>query len=210
MHRHGRFVVGALFVALARVLLGGVSAPRAAEDPPLVPRVACSSKPGGRQHCPAGTAKGVALVRSSGDAPCLLGKTWGYDDDGIWVSDGCVGEFVVGEGLSAAAEKAATEKPPAKKRSPQYVPNIGFLLVEGDMGQIYMRLYTYFRYLNQTGLDPTYTDSFGTVKTVQQRQDFQLNKFFLPFYGWFMDPRFKYFLYIWSSNPAQGEPAQVV
>ena len=38
----------------------------------------------------------------------------------------------------------------------------------------------------------------------------QLNKFFLPFSGWFLTPKFRYYLYVWSSNTAQGDPAQVV
>jgi hypothetical protein len=45
---------------------------------------------------------------------------------------------------------------------------------------------------------------------VQRREDVQLNKFFLPFSGWFLDPSFRYYLYVWSSNPSQGDPAQVV
>src|SRR4051812_8823403 len=45
--------------------------------------VTCDSKPGTRQHCPADTSAGVALLKSSGAAACLLGKTWGYDDTGI-------------------------------------------------------------------------------------------------------------------------------
>ena len=39
----------------------------------------------------------MALVKSTGTAPCLLGKTWGYDDTGIWTSDGCGGEFLAGK-----------------------------------------------------------------------------------------------------------------
>jgi hypothetical protein len=69
---------------------------------------------------------------------------------------------------------------------------------------------SYARYLNQKGLDATYTDSFGNTKSVQQRQDIQLNKFFLPFSGWFLTPKMRYYLYVWSSNPSQGDPAQVV
>ena len=42
------------------------------------------------------------------------------------------------------------------------------------------------------------------------REDVQLNKFFLPFSGWFVTPKFRYYLYVWSSNPSQGDPAQVV
>ncbi|HEX6851412.1 MAG TPA: hypothetical protein VF139_08370, partial [Candidatus Polarisedimenticolaceae bacterium] len=51
---------------------------------------------------------------------------------------------------------------------------------------------------------------FGNLKTVPQREDVQLNKFFLPFTGWFLNPKMRYYLYVWSSNPSQGDPAQVV
>ncbi|HYV20924.1 MAG TPA: DUF3011 domain-containing protein [Verrucomicrobiae bacterium] len=167
--------------------------------------ITCASKLGERNHCPANTTKGVALLRSSGQASCLLGKTWGYDDDGVWVSDGCTGEFVVGEELSQAVEKVAT-----KQRAPRYVPNAGFLLFDGDNGQIYMRLFSYARYLNQESLEPSYTDFFGNEHNVQLREDIQLVKFFLPFSGWFLDPRLRYYLYVWSANTSQGDPAQVV
>jgi DUF3011 family protein len=168
-------------------------------------RVACSSKIGERKHCAADTSQGVVLAKSSGEAPCLLGKTWGYDDKGIWVSDGCGGEFVVGQVLPEGAQKAET-----KLKSPHYVPNAGFLLYEGENGQIYMRLFSYVRYLNQKGLDPDYTDFFGNVHEVDRRQDIQLTKFFLPFSGWFLTPKMRYYLYVWSNNAAQGQPAQTV
>jgi hypothetical protein len=167
--------------------------------------VVCSSAAGERNHCATDTSAGVALVKSTGSAPCLLGKTWGYDDHGVWVADGCGGEFVV----AGTTEEAATTAP-AKQKTPRYVPNAGFLLFEGDNGQIYMRLFTYVRYLNQLNLDPSYTDFFGNTHAVPQRQDIQLTKFFLPFSGWFMTPKFRYYLYVWSSNASQGDPAQVV
>ena len=198
-------------VALGLLLCAATAAvpahAQAAPDPPRVRdlTVSCSSKAGDRQHCPADTSKGIALARSSGDAPCLLGKTWGYDDTGVWVADGCSADFVVGQKLAEAAEKAATKEKPL-----QHIPNVGFLLVDGDKGQVYVRLFTYVRYLNQKGLDPSYEDSFGSVKSVPQRQDIQLQKFFLPFAGWFLTPKFRYYLYVWSSNASQGDPAQVV
>jgi hypothetical protein len=164
-------------------------------------RVECESRPGTRQHCPADTSSGVILAKASGSAPCLLGKTWGYDDTGVWVADGCVGEFVVA---------AAGGQAPTKQRAPRYVPNAGFLLFSMDKGEMYVRLFSYARYLNQKGLDPTYTDFFGNTHTVPLRQDIQLTKFFLPFSGWFLTPKFRYYLYVWSANTAQGDPAQVV
>ncbi len=110
---------------------------------------------------------------------------------------------------SATEQSSGSTVPPASS-TPEYIPNLGVKLYDGDAAQVYFRVMTYARYLNQKGLDPTYTDSFGTVRDVKRRQDFQPNKFFMPFSGWFLDPRFKYYLYVWSSNPSQGDPAQVV
>ena len=174
--------------------------------------VTCASKEGGRQHCPADTSAGVVLVRDTGTAACLLGRSWGYDDEGIWVTDGCGGEFAVGARAPAAVPAPAAEPapPPVAEKSPEYIPMRGFRLYEGEKGEIYMRLYTYARYLNQEGLDPTYENFFGDTLTVKQREDIQLLKFFLPFSGWFMTPKFRYYLYVWSANTAQGDPAQVV
>ena len=91
-----------------------------------------------------------------------------------------------------------------------YTPNFGFKVADTERGDLSISIYTYARYLNQLGLDPTYKDAFGNVKNVQQRQDFQLNKVQIKFLGWILDPKFRYFLYAWSSNASQGLGAQVV
>ena len=73
----------------------------------VVPPLVCESAPGGgRQQCPADTSKGVALTRSTGSGECILGRTWGYDQVSIWVSEGCGGEFLVGAAAVAAAAQA--------------------------------------------------------------------------------------------------------
>jgi len=92
----------------------------------------------------------------------------------------------------------------------KYSPNLGFKVADTDHGDLSVSIYTYGRYLNQLGLDAEYTDAFGNVKNVQQRQDFQLQKVQIKFLGWMFDPKFRYFLYAWTSNPSQGLPAQVV
>jgi len=121
--------------------------------------------------------------------------------------DGCAGEFIAGQ---AAQEELEKEKQDDDKKHPQYIPNIGFRLFEGEKGEIYFRLFSYARYLNQRSLDSTYVDFFGNTHDVLRQQDFQLQKFFAPFSGWFLTPKFRYYLYVWSSNPSQGDPAQVV
>ena len=69
--------------------------PRSPPEPAQPPLTAmtCSSALGERTQCAADTSAGVVLVRSTGAAPCLLGRTWGYDQTSIWVSDGCSAEF---------------------------------------------------------------------------------------------------------------------
>ena len=193
----------ALFFLIITVT--GLANAQETPSPPKAARLECASQAGERNHCKGNTSSGVVLARSSGSAACLLGKTWGYDETGVWVSDGCTGIFVL-----AASAEGEPETAPVRERTPRYVPNAGFLLFEGDNGQIYMRLFTYVRYLNQLNLDPSYTDFFGNAHAVKQRQDIQLTKFFLPFSGWFLTPKLRYYLYVWSSNASQGDPAQVV
>ena len=187
-------------LSLALLLLAVSPSPQTSQQPSVTP-IPCASKPGERTTCRADTSSGVVLLRSTGDAPCLLGKTWGYEVSSIWVADGCSGEFATG----LASQPDTT---PAK--APRHIPNVGFLLFDGEKGQIYMRLFTYARYLNQRNLDDSYVDFFGNTRSVTRRQDIQLQKFFLPFSGWFLSPKMRYYLYVWSANTSQGDPAQVV
>ena len=85
-----------------------------------------------------------------------------------------------------------------------YTPNMGYKVANTEYGDMSISIYTYARYLNQRNLDPTYTDAFGNVKNVQQRQDLQLNKVLIKFLGWVLSEKFRYFVYAWTSNPTQG------
>ena len=88
---------------------------------PLSATVTCSSATGERQQCPADTSAGVLLARSTGTGTCLLGKTWGYDDTGVWVLDGCSGEFLVAQTVAQSEgpdEGEPTDKPAAKPTEP--------------------------------------------------------------------------------------------
>jgi hypothetical protein len=57
--------------------------------------VVCRSY-GRRTRCDANTRSGVQLSRQISNASCVEGRSWGYDDNGIWVDHGCGAEFVVG------------------------------------------------------------------------------------------------------------------
>jgi len=92
----------------------------------------------------------------------------------------------------------------------KYTPNFGFKVVNTEYGDLNISVYTYARYLNQLGLNSNYQDAFGNTKSVQERQDFQLQKVQVKLLGWLFDPKFRYFIYTWTSNPTQGQGAQVV
>jgi hypothetical protein len=123
---------------------------------------------------------GVVLARSTGDAACLLGKTWGYDDTGIWVSDGLQRECFWWVAPHNHRRRS--------RRSPEDNPQPGFLLYEGEQGRdlAALRLCTV---PESAKFDSTYVDYFGNTKTIQLRHDVQLQKFFAPFSGWFLTPK---------------------
>ena len=58
-------------------------------------KITCESLDGGRKPCPIETSRGVGLLRQLSDADCVLNRTWGYDRNGIWVTNGCRAEFAV-------------------------------------------------------------------------------------------------------------------
>ncbi|PYT01283.1 MAG: hypothetical protein DMF63_00050 [Acidobacteria bacterium] len=116
-------------------------------------------------------------------------------------------------GVSTASTSSPAE-PEAKQekdgRWGKYTPNLGYQIVNTEYGDVNLSIYTYARYLNQLGLDGSYTDAFGNEKSVQRRQDIQLTKMQIKFLGWVLSPKLRYFLYAWSSNANQGLGAQVV
>lgn len=108
---------------------------------------------------------------------------------------------------------AAREGQPPIRHDPVeeiYEPGRGVVLASGDWGEMSATLITYARYLNQLGLDETYTDDFGRTFNIDRRQDVQLNKVNLTFKGWMMDPKLRYLIFLWTQNTSQGQGAQVV
>jgi hypothetical protein len=55
----------------------------------------CESYGGRSTFCPADTRRGVSLVNNV-NGRCTLGRSWGYTGRGVWVSNGCRGEFQIG------------------------------------------------------------------------------------------------------------------
>ena len=66
-----------------------------------------------------------------------------------------------------APVETAAKHDDADKFDGRYTPNLGFKVVNTEYGDMNISIYTYVRYLNQLGLDSTYTDAFGITKSVQ-------------------------------------------
>lgn len=80
---------------------GALALPRAAQAQYVV---RCESVDFNDNYCPVNTGGGVRIVRQVSESDCYEGETWGYDRRGIWVTNGCAGDFeILGRGRGRAA-----------------------------------------------------------------------------------------------------------
>ena len=74
--------------------------------------ILCESKNNSRNHCRTDTRWGITLVRQVSENECIRGRSWGYDKDGIWVNEGCRGEFTLGENVTETPLVTMTSSTP--------------------------------------------------------------------------------------------------
>jgi hypothetical protein len=55
----------------------------------------CASDDFGFHGCSADTLSGVRIIRQRSEAPCIYGRSWGYDERGVWVDRGCRADFEI-------------------------------------------------------------------------------------------------------------------
>jgi len=170
-------------------------------------RIICQSRTGERQQCAADTSAGVALIKSTGVSSCLLGKNWGYDDKGMWVADGCGGEFQLGHATESAAQVPTTGQTVPAPNEPtklrieswgEFEPGDGFLVGRNSLGELAISGYALVRYLNQTPGEQTFTDHLGTARPVDNRHDIWPHRTMVFFKGWLGDPKLIYVVTFWT------------
>ena len=88
-------------------------------------------------------------------------------------------------------------------------PDEGFKVADTEHGDLSIRVFTYVRYLNQPGLDETYTNAFGRRGRSSSRQDLQFQRSTSSSSAG-SGPKFRYLAYVWTANTSQGQGAQVV
>jgi hypothetical protein len=115
---------------------------------------------------------------------------------------------MAGPAAGAAASQGTAPAPLPKWGT--YTDFLGFKVANTNRGDMNIAIYTYVRYLNQLGTNATFTNYFGQTSNLQRRQEVQILKVQIKFLGWILSPNLRYFVYAWSSNATQGQPAQVV
>ncbi len=188
---------------LTAVVIAAPAAQAPPASPPFSPPpLTCTSQPGERQHCLADTSAGVVLARSTGTATCLLGKTWGYDDTGVWVRDGCGGEFLTGPAAAGPATPAAPPRDPSGRIETwgEFDPGQGFLVGRSDAGELAISAYALVRYLNQMPASDTFTDHLGVERPVDGRNDIFPHRVIIWFKGWVGRPQLVYNIAAWTVN----------
>ena len=208
----------AFLIVAGLIALIGIPAVAQTSTPTSV-TLACESTPGERKVCLGDTSGGVALLKSTGAAACLLGKTWGYDDRGVWVADGCGGEFQLGQAAKAGAsvpapvaapvqttevpDQAPAPTPPAPQPIEQwgdFTPGDGFLVGKSSAGSLSISGYALLRYINQFPGEQTFTDHLGNEQKVDGRNDIYPHRVMIFFKGWLGSPRLIYAITFWTVN----------
>lgn len=197
--------------ALLAALLSA-TAPRLVSAQASTSTVTCTST-GERQHCAADTSGGVAIAQVRSEAACLLGKSWGYDDQGVWVVDGCSADFVLGQPVPSpqkAAQAGAAAQAQAKEEKAEeyqpiqtwsfFEPGKGFLIARNDFGEASISAYALIRYLNQLPAEQTFVDHLGNEHEVDPRHDIYSHRVMVFLKGWLGLPRFRYQIIFWTVN----------
>jgi hypothetical protein len=67
-----------------------------AQGRPGANRITCESRNYQQQYCPTGQQISNAwVIEQRSGAPCIQGQTWGYQNNDIWVTQGCAADFGV-------------------------------------------------------------------------------------------------------------------
>lgn len=82
-----------------------------------VASVTCESRDGRRAYCRASASGGVRLVRQLSSKPCAQNRDWGYDDQGVWVDNGCRAVFEVRSGAVLPATSVTCESRQGRRES---------------------------------------------------------------------------------------------
>ena len=102
-------------------------------------------------------------------------------------------------------EKTAADLDAASKNNiaGEFTPAKGFDIFMSERGSLNISVYGLLRYLNQLPGEQTFTDHLGRVRTVKTRNDIYWHRSMVWVSGFFVDPKLRYTMTIWSLPTTQ-------
>jgi hypothetical protein len=85
----------------------------------------------------------------------------------------------------------------------EFTPAKGYDIFRSERASLNISVYGLFRYLNQLPGEQTYTDHLGRERTVKTRNDLYWHRSMIWLSGFFIDPKFRYTLTVWSLPTTQ-------
>jgi hypothetical protein len=111
----------ALMCACACIFLTFASAPAECQQPPEGrERIKCESNDERRHQCDANIGGDVRISRQISGTPCVEGRTWGWNQNGIWVDNGCRAEFEFREPGSGEGNRGGSRRRGGRERGGSY------------------------------------------------------------------------------------------
>jgi hypothetical protein len=177
----------------------------AATNGDALARVTCAAISTERTYCAGDASAGVVLIKADGPGECLLGKTWGYDQKGVWVTAPCSGEFAFGELTqqkttpdSTPAPQTPREPTPRLETWGEFDPGDGFLVARTSFGELAISGYGVVRFIDQTPGSQTFVDHLGNERTTDGRNDVFPHRIIIYLKGWLADPKLIYTVFFWT------------
>ena len=192
--------------ASASIANSAASAP-GTTSPDALPRVICIATSSERTYCVGDTSAGVLLIKSNGPGGCLLGRSWGYDQTGVWVTDGCSGEFAFGGLAESAAKSTTSQVPDSNVPTPrietwsEFDPGEGFLVARTSLGELAISGYGLMRFIDQSPASQTFIDHLGNERETDGRSDVFPHRIIIYLKGWLANPKLIYTVFFWTINP---------
>ena len=93
---------------------------------------------------------------------------------------------------------APTESEQVPGPSAAFAPGKGFLVGSNRCGSMSISAYMLMRYINQTNDGQSFTTHTGEKRTIDGRNDIQMQRAMVHFRGFLFDPKFKYNFTVWT------------
>jgi hypothetical protein len=111
------------------------------------------------------------------------------------------------QALPAPIQSPEPEDPDGQLTRDHFVSGQGFPVGKSDLGSLSISAYMLVRYINQLPGDQSFVDHLGRTRTIDTRNDFQLQRVLIHLKGYLFDEKLKYQTSVWAVNSTNSVTA---